>query len=85
MNKLKLFSLLCFGSITLSGCVIAPPVVRPVYVQPAVVRPVFVAPPGVVYIAPTYAVPAPGYLWGYHANQGWGWHHPSFGWHQGWR
>ena len=43
------------------------------------------APPGVAYVAPTYAVPAPGYVWGYHAQYGWGWRHPELGWHRGWR
>lgn len=63
----------------LSGCVIAPPVVHPVY------RPVYVTPPGVVYIAPTYVLPAPGYVWQYHPTYGWGWRHPAHGWHRGWR
>ncbi len=56
----------------LSGCIVAP-------------APVAVAPPGVVYVAPTYAVPAPGYVWGYHARYGWGYRHPRHGWHRGWR
>jgi len=43
------------------------------------------APPGVAYIAPTYAIPGPGYAWGYHPHYGWGWHHPYQGWHRGWR
>ena len=59
----------------LSGCVVAPVGVRPVYAAPA----------GVVYVAPTYAIPAPGYAWGYHGYNGWGWHHPRYGWHSGWR
>ena len=63
----------------LSGCVIAPPVVRPAY------GPVYVSPPGVVYLAPTYAVPAPGYAWQYNTQFGWGWRHPDRGWHRGWR
>jgi hypothetical protein len=42
-------------------------------------------PAGVAYVAPTYAVPAPGYVWGYHAQFGWGWRHPDHGWHRGWR
>ena len=57
----------------LAGCVVAP------------VRPAFVAPPGVVYVAPTYAIPGPGFVWAYHARFGWGWHHPELGWHRGWR
>ncbi|MEO8524520.1 MAG: hypothetical protein ABI460_07365 [Caldimonas sp.] len=56
-----------------SGCVVAP------------VAPAYGAPPGVVYVAPTYAVPGPGYVWAYHARFGWGWHHPQYGWHRGWR
>lgn len=60
----------------LAGCVVAP--VRPV-------RAAYVAPPHVAYIAPAYAMPAPGYAWEYHANFGWGWHHPVYGWHRGWR
>lgn len=63
----------------LSGCVVQPAVVRPAY--PAGYGP----PPGVVYVAPTYAVPAPGYVWLYHPHYGWGWHHPQQGWHRGWR
>ena len=62
-------------ALALGGCVVAPPVVRPVYV----------APPGVVYVAPTYAIPGPGYVWAYHSHYGWGWHHPQYGWHRGWR
>jgi len=61
--------------IGLSGCIVAP---APVAVAPAV-------PPGVVYVAPTYAVPAPGYVWSYHARFGWGYRHPRHGWHRGWR
>jgi hypothetical protein len=61
-----------------SACIVVP--AR--RVEPAVVT---VAPPGVVYVAPTYAIPGPGYVWAYHARFGWGWHHPQYGWHQGWR
>ncbi len=64
----------------LGGCIVAPP--RPVYVAPP---PVYAAPPGVAYVAPTYAIPGPGYVWSYHASYGWGWHHPQYGWHRGWR
>jgi hypothetical protein len=46
--------------------------------------PTYVAPPGVTYVAPTYAIPAPGYVWAYHPRWGWGWHHPAWGWHRGW-
>jgi len=46
--------------------------------------PAYVAPAGVTYVAPTYAVPGPGYVWAYHPRWGWGWHHPAWGWHRGW-
>lgn len=58
---------------SLCGCVVAP------------VRPAYIAPAGVVYVAPTYATPGAGYVWAHHANFGWGWHHPQYGWHRGWR
>ena len=58
---------------TCAGCVVAP------------VRPVYAAPPGVVYVAPAYVSPGPGYVWAYHAHYGWGWHHPQYGWHRGWQ
>jgi len=59
----------------LGGCVIAPlPVAQPGYGAPA----------GVAYVAPTYAIPGPGYAWAYHPHYGWGWHHPQYGWHRGW-
>ena len=60
-------------ALALTGCVVAP------------VQPVYAAPPGVVYVAPTYAIPGPGYRWAYHAHYGWGWHHPEHGWHRGWK
>jgi hypothetical protein len=53
----------------LGGCVAAPPTV----------------PVGVAYVAPTYAIPAPGYEWRYHTSYGWGWWHAHYGWHRGWR
>ncbi len=65
----------------LSGCVVTPPAVRPAYVA----QPAYVAPPGVVYVQPTYAAPGPGWVWEYHSYYGWGWHHPHYGWHRGWR
>lgn len=59
-----------------SGCVVAP-------WQPG---PVVVAQPRVqVQVAPTYASPGVGWVWIAHPNYGWGWHHPSHGWHRGWR
>ena len=71
-----------FASV-LSGCVIAPPVIRPVY------GPVYAPPQGVVYVAPTYVMPGPGYAWQYHEQYGWGWRNPDYGrqrgWHRGWR
>jgi hypothetical protein len=80
-------SLICTA---LTGCVVAPvappPRPRPVVVAPA---PVIIAPSpppaNVVYVAPTYVIPGPGYVWSYHARDGWGWHHPQYGWHLGWR
>lgn len=56
--------------------------------QPPVVieqQPNVVVPPGVVYVSPAYPMPAPGYVWTYHAHFGWGWYHPLHGWHRGWR
>lgn len=58
---------------TLGGCVVAP------------VRPGYAAPAGVVYVAPSYAVPGPGYVWSHHGHHGWGYHHRRHGWHRGWR
>jgi hypothetical protein len=63
---------------TLSGCIVAP--ARPYYGGSG-----YVAPAGVVYVAPTYASPGPGWAWEYHAQYGWGWHHPQYGWHRGWK
>jgi hypothetical protein len=80
-TRLASLSLLALAAASVSGCVVAP--AR--YAGPAYVEPVYAAPPGVVYVAPTYAVPAPGYVWAYHARFGWGWHHPQHGWHRGWR
>lgn len=74
----------------LSGCVVAPVGMEPGYYGhgnggPGYGGPVYAAPPGVVYVAPTYAMPAPGYAWQFHGRFGWGWFHPSHGWHRGWR
>jgi len=53
----------------LAGCVVTP-----------------VAPPvRVAYVSPVYPMPAPGYIWVRHSYYGWGWHHPRYGWHRGWR
>jgi hypothetical protein len=58
---------------TLSGCIVVP------------AQPMYQAPAGVAYVAPGYAIPGPGYVWAYNLNFGWGWHHPQYGWHRGWR
>ena len=55
-----------------SGCVVAP--AQPVAVAPAP-----------VYVAPTYAAPGVGWVWEFQPHYGWGWHHPQYGWHKGWR
>ena len=73
MTKSKLIAPLLLAASALTGCIVAP------------VGPAYDAPPGVVYVAPTYAIPAPGYVWGYHGRFGWGWRHPHLGWHRGWR
>lgn len=71
-------------TVVLAGCVVAPlPPPRAVYGPPP--GAMYGPPPGVVYVAPTYAVPAPGFVWSYHAQYGWGYHHPQYGWHRGWR
>ncbi|PXW89849.1 hypothetical protein C8R34_1036 [Nitrosomonas sp. Nm84] len=61
--------------ILMAGCVAEPVVGVPV--APAI-------PAGVTYVAPAYVRPGPGYLWNYHVQYGWGWHHPQYGWHRGW-
>ena len=66
---------------TLGGCVVAP--MQPAYVAP--MQPAYGPPPGVAYVGPTYAIPGPGYVWAYHAHYGWGWRHPQYGWHRGWK
>jgi hypothetical protein len=38
-----------------------------------------------LYTEPAYPMPGPGFHWAFHANYGWGWHHPSYGWSAGWR
>lgn len=67
-------AVLC-ATAALGGCVVAPVGVEPAYGPP----------PGVVYVTPTYAMPAPGYVWQFHPQFGWGWRHPRHGWHRGWR
>jgi hypothetical protein len=68
----SLASLACTATL-LSACIVAP------------IGPRYGAPAGVVVVGPTYAVPGPGYAWNYHPHYGWGWHHPEYGWHRGWR
>jgi len=80
--------------VTLQACVVAPPQPVMVHQQPVMVQsaPVVVQqpqgiflPPGVVYVAPTYPMPAVGFVWEFHQRYGWGWRHPQHGWHRGWR
>jgi hypothetical protein len=81
---MKISTLTCVATVcaaaALSGCVVAPVAYDPAYGGTG-----YAAPPGVVYVAPTYAVPGPGYAWQYHGRLGWGWRHPHNGWHRGWR
>lgn len=65
-------------TITLAGCVVTP-------ARVAVAPPEVVVPAGVVYVAPSYPVPAPGYVWVHHPRHGWGYRHHAHGWHRGWR
>jgi hypothetical protein len=69
---------------SLGGCVVAAapgPGPGPyAYAEPA-----YAPPAGVAYVAPTYAIPGPGYVWRWHPHHGWGWWHPRYGWHRGWR
>jgi hypothetical protein len=58
-------------TVLFSGCMVVAPPVHP--------------PAGVVYVAPTYPQPAPGYEWRYHEHHGWGWYHTEHGWHRDWR
>jgi hypothetical protein len=69
--KLALIVLVAFLTTMFSGCVVAP------------VGPGYGGPYGVAYVAPTFAIPGPGYVWAYHAGFGWGWHHPQYGWRHG--
>jgi len=68
---MRLAAIVCvaLSAAACSGCIVAP-------VGP------YGAPAGVAYVGPTFAIPGPGYLWGYHAGFGWGWHHPQYGWYQ---
>src|ERR1700740_3013665 len=49
--------------VSMFGCIVAP--ARPYYAEGG-----YVAPAGVVYVAPTYASPGPGWVWEYHATYG---------------
>lgn len=62
------------GAGILSGCVVTP-------VQETTYRHVYTS-PGVAYVNPYYAQPAPGYIWIYNDVFGWGWHHHDYGWHR---
>lgn len=73
LHRLAGFTALAAGLVvSLSGCVVAPVAYR----EP---------PPCVAYVAPTYPCPGPGWVWVAHPGYGWGWHHPDYGWHRGWR
>jgi hypothetical protein len=43
------------------------------------------APVGGAYVAPTYLVSSPGWIWTFNQRYGWGWHHARQGRHKGWR
>lgn len=78
MNNKLVVVLASVAMAALSGCIVVP-------ARGPAPREAYVAPPGVVYVAPVYASPGPGWGWEYHATYGWGWHHPQYGWHRGWR
>ena len=73
------------ATVALSGCVVAPVGYEPGYGRQGHGGPVYAGPSGAVYVAPTYAMPGPGYAWRQHGRHGWGWNHPNRGWHRGWR
>ena len=79
MKKLLLAIASLAAIVTVSGCVVAP---VPGYHYGA---DGYYAPAGVAFVAPVYAAPGPGWGWRYHPAYGWGWYHPQYGWHQGWR
>jgi hypothetical protein len=56
----------------------ASPSPTPVLISP----PPLVVPPGVVYVSPPYPAPGAGWVWRYHNEKGWAWHHPDRGWHK---
>ena len=83
-KAMKFPTLHCIAAVcataALGGCVVAPIGMEPAYGGRG-----YATPAGAVYVAPTYAIPAPGYAWQYHSRFGWGWRHPNQGWHRGWR
>lgn len=46
---------------------------------------VSIRPAAVTVVRPAYPSPGVGYVWAMHPRFGWGWRHPVYGWHQGWR
>jgi hypothetical protein len=64
-------------ALTIVGCAV--PVIPSAQVNMAS------APADVAYVAPTYLVSRPGWIWTFHHRYGWGWYHPRDGWHKGWR
>ena len=74
MKKLILLSVT-----VLSACVVPPPHPR-VHHLPH--PPGVIVPHGVVYVAPAYSAPGPGYAWRHDHRRGWGWHHERHGWHR---
>jgi len=66
-----------FAVLTLVGCAV--PVIPSAQVNIAS------APADVAYVAPTYLISRPGWIWTFHQQYGWGWHHSRDGWHKGWR
>ncbi len=85
MLKLIPVMLAMSALVAVSGCVVAPLPPPAARLQPVYVAPAYAPPLGVLYLEPRYAAPAPGYVWHYHARYGWGWRHPGYGWHRGWR
>ncbi len=68
IRRFAVAAALAVGVASLGACVVAP-----------------VGPHGgAVYVAPTYPIPAVGYVWKHHHHHGWGWRHPRKGWHRGW-
>lgn len=70
---------------------VAPPVAYPYHRHPRVIYPApqvrygprdFLPPRGVIYVAPAYVVPGPGYVRVHRRGHGWGWRHPRHGWHR---